>query len=272
MVTPRDNVDALAREFSRLGIPIESPGFYDHPRFIEQEKMQGDFLELYAAYVQKRHYEPDYLEYSRGVITKCAEILHRELVQDERLGACIDASMVLSRILENEGIWNYVAHGALTIEFPSRSRIPTLFFWPVDEGEFQAAHAWLIAPPFLLVDIVIKRQPYEHGISDYLPEIVLANEANPSRASDDDLFSPYAQAHFRAQGIPRSMLITRITPHLPQFWSVFPPRKFRNRDSSIKYTPIGISASDLPLEGITSLTLSGRTGIQIYYDLIKPSL
>ncbi len=272
MVTPGDGVDALAQEFFKLEIPIESPGFYDHPRFLEQEKRQSDFLELYASYVQKRYYEPDYLKYSKDVITKSTQILHQELVQSGRLGACIDVSMVLSRILEREGVWNYLAKGALTIEFPPHSGIPKQFLWPIDKGKFQAAHAWLFAPPFLLVDIAIKLQPYKHNVSDYLPEMVFAEEANQSRASEEELFSPYTRRYYKAQGLSRAMLIAKVIPRLHQFWSVFPPREIEFRDTRIKYTPTGISASDLPLEKITSLVLSGMTGIQIYNDIIKPRL
>lgn len=272
MVTPGDKVDALVMEFSQLEIPIESPGFYDHPRFLEQEKRQSDFLELYASYVQKRYYEPNYLEYSKVVIKKSAQALHQELVRDGRLGACIDASMVLSRILEREGVWNYLAKGALTMEFPLGSGIPKQFLWPIDKGEFQAAHAWLVAPPFLLVDIAIKLQPFKHNVSDYLPEMVFAEEANQSRASEDELFSPYTRRYYQAQGISQGMLITKLIPRLHQFWSVFPPREIEFRDTRIKYIPTGISASDLPLEKIRSLDLSGMTGIQIYNDIIKPRL
>ena len=272
MTAPGDDAESLAQEFSRLGISTNSPGFYDHPSFLEREKIQSDFLELYASYVEKRHYELDYLEYSRGVIGKSAEILHKELARDGRLGACIDTSMVLSRILEREGVWNYCAKGALTLEFPSQSGIPNLYLWPVDKGEFQAAHAWLVAPPFLLVDIAIKYQPYKHDVTEYLPNMVIVEEAQQSRPSEDDLFSPYARAHFQKQGVPRGLLVAKVIPRLPRFWSVFPPRKIDMGNARIKYTPTGISASDRPLEEITSLMLSGKTGIEIYRDLIQPEL
>lgn len=272
MTTPGDDADSLEQEFSRLGIPTNSPGFYDHPSFLEREKSQSDFLELYASFVEKRHYDPDYLEYSRGVIAKSAEILHKELAQDGRLGACIDTSMVLSRILEREGVWNYCAKGSLTLEFPSQNAIPNLYLWPVNKGEFQAAHAWLVAPPFLLVDIAVKYQPYMHDVAKYLPNKVVVEEALQSRASEDDLFSPYARAQFQARGVPQGFLIAKVIPHLPRFWSVFPPRMIDAGNARIKYTPTGISASDRPLEEITSLVLSGRTGIEIYKDLIQPAL
>jgi hypothetical protein len=151
-------------------------------------------------------------------------------------------------------------------------RFSSAYFWPFDEGQFQAAHAWLVAPPFLLVDIAIKLQQFNHDVSRYLPEMVLAMEANQTRGSEDDLVSPIARAHFQTQGISRGMLISKVGSWLPQFWSVFPPGGVESRDSLIKYTPTGISASDLPLEEIASLVLSGRTGIQIYNEVIKPNL
>ena len=58
-----------------------------------------------------------------------------------RLGACIDLSMVLSRILDAEGIWNYVVKGSLTLTFPRSVQPGPIYFWPIDEGDFQAGQA-----------------------------------------------------------------------------------------------------------------------------------
>src|SRR6266511_5404545 len=112
--------EKLSQEFARHGIDVTKPGFYDDPQFLEQEKSNPDFLDNYASFVRNRPYDGAYLVKARAEIPVIAEAVHAELVTDGRLGACVDVGMMLSRILEQEGYWNYQVKGSLTIEFPPK--------------------------------------------------------------------------------------------------------------------------------------------------------
>jgi hypothetical protein len=272
MATYLDNIDVLEKEFDDLAIPIASPGFYDHPKFVQKEKQQDDYLNLYASFVNKRTFDSEYLSHAREIIPRISNLLYHELVADGRQGACIDISMVLSRILENEGIWNYIVKGALRINLPTECNVPDLFLWPIDKGEFQAGHAWLIAPPFGVVDISLKSQPYPYDVIEYLPDTIHVNDFDYPRVDEDELFSPEAQAFFKRKGITKDLLVAQVLPYLNPFWTVFPPVEFSMAQVRLKYIPTGISASEDPLEEIKSLQLSGKTGIEIYLDIIKPQL
>ena len=152
---------ALEKHFKKLNIDYNSIAFYDSNEFLKQEQKNNRFLELYANYVNEKKYSIEYIERAKKEIPLIAKILNQELKKDGRLGACIDISIVLSRILEKEGYWNYLTKGSLTIDFPIESKIETKYFWSVDDGEFQSGHTWVVAPPFNVIDIALRQQPYK---------------------------------------------------------------------------------------------------------------
>ena len=148
--------DQLRREFAGLGIPMDAPGFYDHPAFVAIEKKNPKFLEAYAKFVQSRPIDRTYIAQVRQVVGIVGPMWNEELVLDGRLGACIDLSMVLSRTLESGGVWNYVVKGALTIEFPKNSGYGKTYFWPIDIAKVAAGHVWVCAPPYSIIDLTIQ--------------------------------------------------------------------------------------------------------------------
>lgn len=48
-----------------------------------------------------------------------AEVVRAEVARDGQLGVCVDVSMMLTKILEEEGIWCYALKGALTVLNPA---------------------------------------------------------------------------------------------------------------------------------------------------------
>lgn len=272
MAADTNNRQTLQAKYDELGIPTDRPGFYDHPNFQAQEATEKGFLDSYAAFVRTGEYDSSYIQSAKATIQIAGEVLNYELARDGRLGACIDTSMVLSRILDRHGIWNYVTKGALVVEFPKGSGIPTLYLWPFDRGEFDAAHAWVHAPPFEVIDIALRYQEYRYEIDDYVPETVFAEGLNEAKVSEDDLFSPEARAQLLSHRVPSGSFIQHVMPSLFQFWEEFPPVEVVFDRLTLKYIGTGITASERPLEQITSLELSGRSGIQIYEELVKPRL
>jgi hypothetical protein len=139
---------------------------------------------------------------ARRVIDEAANFLHAALVAHSRLGACVDISGILFRTLEEEGIWSCGVKGSLTINFPRSSRIRTRYFWSADHGDFVAGHAWLFAPPYTVVDIAVRQQPYRSKEKRYIPERVLTTNDVPVPVDTDDIVSPSARAELMAHGVP----------------------------------------------------------------------
>lgn len=273
MIELTDSIEDLIEFFEMYNIDIDSPGFYDDLNFIRLEQMIPNFLEYYAAYVIKKSYSSDYLKESEEKIIKISQILSKELVVDGRQGACIDLSLVMSRILDLENIWNYISKGSVTVEFPNTSNINKKYFWSVDYGEFQAGHVWIVAPPFKIVDLTIHQQPYKMNEEKYIPPLILQKESNISKLHLPDLISPEVLQQLNITvGRDPVKILKNINPRLISFYDSFKIENFSINNTKFRYTPYGISASDVVLKDIRSLKLNGMYGIQIYNDLIRGKL
>ncbi|PJJ67340.1 hypothetical protein [Chryseobacterium geocarposphaerae] len=273
MIELNDDYEDLEDFFEMYGISTASPGFYDDLNFTRLEQMIPNFLEYYAAFVLKKSFSPDYLQESEEKIFKISKILHKELIRDGRQGACIDLSLVLSRILDLENVWNYITKGSVTIEFPPDSNISKKYFWSVYYGQFKAGHVWVVAPPFKIVDLTIHQQPYKMNEEKYIPDIILQKEASISDMQLSDIISPEVMQQLNIKaGRDHLKILNSINPRLIPFYDFFEVDNFISGETKFKYTPFGITASDQPLKNITSLKLNGIYGLEIYNDLIKGKL
>jgi hypothetical protein len=266
-----ENINSLERRFSSLGIPFDEPGFYDHSNFLSEEQTDPYFLNCYASYVRQRSYDEEYANRVRRIVHIVSNILHRELVAEGRLGACVDLSMVLSRVLEKEGILNYCVNGALTINFPERKAIPTQFFWPLDIG-VTAGHVWVAAPPFQVIDLTINRQPFERRMKAFVPDMWLIEESEKCRATVEDICSAEFLYENYAKGIRSHELHSQLTTTLRDISRRFPGVQVQHDGATYKYFVWKSSASDKPLDEITNQRWNGRYGKEIYRDLIRPAL
>jgi hypothetical protein len=259
------------KEFTAMGLSLDVPGFYDAPAFVEALHANPELLEHYAKYVAGRSYSPEYLERAERIIRQVGEIYHRELVRDGRLGACIDLSMVLSRVLDRLGVWNYVVKGALTTVYPPESGKPNGYYWPFDHSPAQAGHAWIFAPPFSVIDITLGQQPYEPSDREYFPDVVYAKGFSDVEVGIDDLCSLSIQLEMADQGQPiwnEGFFESR--PELARFLREFKPTVVEHRGAEHRFIPVDVGASEWPLEEITALELNGRLGHEIYEREIKP--
>lgn len=260
----------LERAFSNRGIPFDHPGFFDHPKFIEQEQASPRFLELYARYVEARHYTPEYLTSAERKIEVAARALERAVGKDGRLGACVDASGMLARMLDCLGIWNYVAKSTLTITFPPESGIDQRYFWVLDEGEFTAAHAVVVAPPFGVVDVTVRHQPYTDREAAFVPPITLAKEWSSSKWEPTDLANHQIRGALKSQQIPFDHFLKVQMPHMLEVMGALPARSIREGGAILKYVVVAVGGTNEPLEGIVGYRPGGRTALEIYQQDIEP--
>ncbi len=263
---------AVAQDFESRCIPIDRPGFYDHPAFTAMEGQDPRYLNNYARFVQRKVYDKAYLSRVRSEVPFIAELFRTELVKNGRLGACVDASMALSRILDSEGFWNYCVKGALTVTYPRGSGQSPSRFYSIDEGNFAAGHAWIVAPPFHVLDITIKQQPYNPACLPHLPDSILAEHGEPLRPQPEHVMSPIVIAHFRSRGVSRSKMLEASTPGLGRFLATFPPYMVKWQQTDLDYVTVAIGASDKPLKEIVNMRYEGRYAIEVYEQIIKPQL
>jgi hypothetical protein len=274
-MTSRPVREDLEETFNELDIDSSRPGFYDDPNFLRAEQHDNRFLEKYAEYVRVRNYDSSYQARARAEIPVIVSILFQELMKDGRLGACVDIGMMLSRVLEREGFWNYIVKGSLTLSFVKATGLVRRYFWSYDPAGtpgFAAAHAWVVVPPYFVVDVAIKQQPYAEG-RDLLPDCLLDDIGLPAEAKVEDVFSPEFRALASARfGIPTASITLEIEPRLTNFLERFPASHTTVGKVGFKYVPTAIGAPDAPFEQMNNWKVNGRLGIELYDELVAPAL
>ncbi|HBL93780.1 MAG TPA: hypothetical protein DHV57_15435 [Hyphomonas sp.] len=265
------DISSLSQLFLSRGIPTTDIGFYNHPGFLAAEREDVTFLEHYGAWVRARPRDPDYEDHVRAIVPKMAAVLAEEILRDGQLGVCIDAAMMLSKMLEEQGIWNYAAKGALSIGAPGLSS-PT-HFWLYDT-EPAAGHAWIVAPPFEIVDVALKSQPYQRGEASYLPAALVSEAGRPIKPEAHE----YVSAEIIAREYARRGTISRdlhfqIAPALKTVTSRFPSWEVSAGKATLRYAVGGVTLSDgATVYDITSRTWNGRSAGELYDHIVLPAL
>ena len=259
--------ESLTEDFRCRGISFDLPGFCDDPLFFEVERGNPHYLNHYAAFVAKRPYEPNYLRRAKAIIDNAVSRLYTELVGHGRLGACVDISEILFRILEQEKIWSCCIKGSLTITFPRKAGIDTLYFWSVDHGNFVAGHAWLCAPPYMVVDISVRLQPYRGNEANYIPDRVMTTDTSPVLVDVDDIVSPSVQWELLAYGIPSDQHLSEVAPLIPDIYNSFPAVVVSGLNgASLKYSPVAIHAPEDKLPDMENMLFRDMTPWQLYHS------
>ena len=261
----------IEKSFENNNIMMSKVGFYDSHEFIQVERKNPSYLEQYAKYVQLKKYDSTYLDTVREKVSIISTLLYKELERDGRLGACIDMSATLSRILEKEGIWNHIVFGSLSTDYPKESQLDRGYFWSVDYNQGpSAAHAWLVVPPFHIVDLTIKLQPYTNGQQKYLPNIVLSEKIKPYKPKIEDLINPRIIRELKLSGVKN--VLTHLLPNFKDFNDKFPAVLTEENNCVLNYIPMSISAPDTTFENAVNLKLNGRYGYEIYQEVVSPAL
>ena len=142
----------------------------------------------------------------------------------------------------------------------------------LDEGNFVASHAIVVAPPFGVVDVTVKHQPYPPDIATLVPDIVIADRFERTTWTTDDLASPDRQMAVRALRIRFEDYLKRTEPQMLDVMSVLPARLVRARGVELKYVLVAIGGFVEQLEELTGYQPCGRTAIEIFKADVLPKL
>jgi hypothetical protein len=261
--------------FRSMGINYDKPGFYDDPNFIEAEKNDPEFLESYAEYISSMAFPEEYISKSRVGITETAQFVYDKQRESGLKGVCLDAAGVVSRFLERQGIWNYVVKGGLTINFNKSTEISTTYMAPITVQGNPAAlgHAWIVAPPFRIVDISFSLQPYTRGEDKFLQGILAEETVESATVEPEDVVEPDGIMQFVAfhKRIPKLRDIEYICPKLLSRIDRFGVFLVHRSPAHLKYVSCAISAPGAPLEEIRNIQFSGKYPKDLYDDFLNRS-
>jgi hypothetical protein len=268
--TPTD-LKTLTRLFASRGITTDTPAFYNDPAFLAAERSDGTFLELYGAWVRARRRSAEYDTHVRRVVPLIAEIVAAEIARDGQLGTCIDAAMMLTKMFEEVGIWCYGAKGALTILNPALK--DSTHFWMFDQTP-ATGHVWVVAPPFEIVDITLRTQPYQRGEEAMVPQTVITETAERISPAASDFFADSVLlAQSRGIGRLPDDIHLKLSPDLARAVRAFPSWQVEVGKTTLRYAAGGVTVSDGPsLHAIRSRRWNGLLAGELFDRLVKPAL
>ena len=262
------DLKTLERVFANRGIPTDAPGFYNHPAFMAAEQADPRFLEVYAAWVRARPRSAEYDAHVRRVVPIIARAVEAEVASDGQLGVCVDVSMMLTKMLEEEGVWCFAVRGALTVSSPELGD-PT-HFWLTDTKPVPG-HVWVVAPPFEIVDITLRTQPYERNEAELVPAVVALETAVQINPNAEDYLAP--QILMQAALQRGSLSHVEVPAEIARAVAAFPSWEVINGDTVLRYAVGGITVSDGPsLHAITSRQWNGRHAGELFDEIVRLAL
>ena len=262
----------LTTLFSNLGIDFSYPAFCDSDEFLNQERKDSTFLEYYALYVEHKDYSDQYLNEAKRKIEICSTIFHEILKADGRMGACVDASSIFARMLDELGVWNYVTKSTVKIEFPEKSGFGPEYFWlPTDERIF-AGHSIVVAPPFGVIDLTIKNQEYIDGKGDLLPEKIVSSSFSLGNWTPEDILSPEVRMMMKMQRIEPLKHIKLYDSAMFNVLNTFPCRVVEEKGCTFKFITVAVGGSVFKLKDIDNYKPTGRLAIDIFEKDILPHI
>jgi len=238
--------------FESIGCDVSKPGFHNSREFIAQEACNPGLLERYAEFVlEKKQYKQS------DIIAEVAQFIFEELGQSGVLGACVDASSLLSEVLSKLGIWSFCAKGGTSIRFSDgRSPIRMAPIFP-QGSRAMTGHAWVVAPPFHIVDVSLPFQPYEEDVKGKIPRApVLSRDADIVPVEMIDLVDPLVERDVLRDGGLRAVIPS-------EWWEVMNKIPGRRTDLSpeaeVRYIAIDVFAMDIPLERWHNINWRGQS-------------
>jgi len=271
-----EGIEQLQQEFADANIPTDEPGFYEDRAFIRREQKVPHYLDNYARFVQQQPYSLSYLDNAEPIIHVVSEELQLALKEDGSPEAYAEAPLVMSRILEREGVWNYVASGSLTMTFPAGSGFEPFSFPALNlqcGKTIDCSYHWAVAPPFQIIDIAIQACRYPYPFNHLLPKIVWETGGEPAAAELSDFFGANALKEIARAGMTMEEALDQYFPNYRErFAADFPPRAIARLDTQLKYVPTGVVVAESSLEQFTGFKSRGLTAAQIYAENIRPRL
>ena len=278
MIEIVEGLQQLQEDFAEAGISTDAPGFYEDFQFIRREHKDPTYLDNYARFVQWRPYDETYLDRADRIVHIVAAELQLAMQLDANQPSYDESPLVISRILEREGIWNYVVHGALSIAFPSGSGFEPHWFPSVDAERATrkvSGYTWVVAPPFQVIDLTIQTQDFPHPVGHLLPKIILEQKKDTAPAVDDptEILSAAAIDETRQAGLSLEEGLDRLAPgYNCRFAPDFPACTFLRDETRFKFVPMKIVTTEDAIEQFKGFVSKGRPAIEIYEQEIKPRL
>ena len=259
--------------FLNLGITnLSNVKFCDDPLFVELCEKRPAYNEEFAVYVNEQDYPKEYLNRARRLIPIIVDTLWEELNADGELGTCARISLQLYRMLQEAGFWCYMIKGALKVEIDSNEKYGFYGLQSTTGSENkEVGHIWVVAPPFKLIDISVKRQEYLSSNTNVVNNL-LQEQLTYGGYILEDIISPSLLKEWKSAGYEVNMNNIYCNREGWNFFSdKFRPFKVFEKNIEYRYTPLNIYMVSDELDDIY-WHCNGKSARYIYDNLILPKI
>ena len=212
------------------------PGCYNKPDFLAIEEDDPLALEGYALHVLKVGPREN-LSKEIFILDTAEWLAHRlsTLGEDESRVLCRYASVTMINVLEEMGVWCFGVNGSLSVFAPPVPENPGSHL-RIRDDKGKPGHTWVIAPPFLIVDVTAKFQGWTRGVKAALPPVVLEREPIQEPPLYDRWVAPHLQSN--------PMLQAAFQRHTRNLWTWLPCHRVEKAGVTIHYLPGGVTLSE----------------------------
>lgn len=265
----------LTADFEASGIDTRVFGFTDQLGFLVREGTDPAYLERYAQWVLTRPRSPAYEDHVHATVPKLAHLLSTAFATHDAHGRCHYACSMMTRMLDLLQVWSFGLFGSVVIEAPDqglRRTMRTIAFKRDPDPDAAAGHAWVCAPPFLIVDTTLALQGWDAAILPLLPGVVVAgSEASKVEARVEDIVDDRVRDLFAdAEGWHDPYLHHRLDPSLRGFHQTFPARDVIMTKVHMRFVPILVRQ---PTERLAEIEMKrgGPSGQAVWNSIVAPA-
>ncbi len=205
-------------------------------------------LEDYASYVLEREVPDQDEARIKSIIERAFARLVERVPQAQMQRRCVSVGQLLIRVLEAHGVWCFAAQGSVAYEFDPTSKLESRFTYSVDREESPGGfvgHAWLVVPPFHIVDGTAALQSWNERQAALIPPLIMAKDTHVVPPEYEIAVAPAA----RREVSPSAF----FNPSRRDISRRFPARQVVLPRVKITYQADGVGLPDAPLAGIRNL-------------------
>ena len=271
---PKDGND-LAEIFAAYDIDTNEIAFYNSENFLLAEQENPDMRFLYGHHVNQLAQSKSQLDQNAECIRTLCKILYRFIEDDPQQGTCVDLSCMVSKFLEAYGIWNYCISGSMNLRNPALKLAGNQsYFWALDVGNPIVGHAWVVAPPYEIIDLSLHSQPYTSNEQELVPNYILQKSGNIISATTYDHVSP--ERRISEWGKPNQLdnkAYYELDSRIKTADEYFPCYEFAVNETTFRYLCCGVAASDAKcISELRGRRWKNMYPLEIFENIVQPQM
>ncbi|MEQ1859373.1 MAG: hypothetical protein ABMA13_05510 [Chthoniobacteraceae bacterium] len=263
---------ALIREVERvLATKAVHPGFQHHSDLVSFETevsfATGEAIGAFARRAMRRASASE-LNRQRRIVDKLVAEIVAQVSPEELNRRCLDASIAITLMLEELGIWAVTYLGTLIYDgngvLPNRSLYYVDDIFNPPENSEARGHSWIFTPGYPVLDLTAHHQPLPDEWRSSVPFPILLKKDGPT-SSEPRWYLDLSESPMSVQKKREWLLAQRKYPD----WNrVHSHAHFHSNGIILHFVPMDLLFGDSPLKEFkSSLQIGGTTAFDFFNSI-----